>query len=118
MRRKVTRYERIVDLNGCINALASGYPVVVGFLVYSSFMSNAVVRTGMMRYPNVRTEPLLGGHAVLLVGYDNRTRRFIARNSWGSRWGDRGYFYMPYDVIDNREMSDDFWIIKDVNNPR
>ena len=118
MRRKVTRYERIVDLNGCINALADGYPVIVGFLVYSSFMRNAVVRTGMMPYPNVRTEPLLGGHAVLLVGYDNRTRRFIARNSWGSRWGDRGYFYMPYDVIDNRAMSDDFWIIKDVNNPR
>lgn len=118
LKRKVTRYERITDLGGCINAIANGYPVTVGFLVYSSFMSNTVVRTGMMPYPNVRTESLLGGHAVLLVGYDNIRRRFIARNSWGVRWGDRGYFYMPYDVIDNRQMSDDFWIIKSVNNPR
>lgn len=116
-KRTVTLYERITTLNGCINALANGFPISVGFLVYSSFMSRSVQNTGMMPYPNVRKERLLGGHAVLLVGYDSRTSRFIARNSWGGNWGDRGYFYMPYQVISDRSMSDDFWVIRTVNNP-
>lgn len=116
-KRKVTLYERITNLTGCINAIANGFPVTVGFLVYSSFLNRMVTLTGMMPYPNVARERLLGGHAVLLVGYDNNTSRFIARNSWGTNWGDRGYFYMPYSVISNRSMSDDFWVIKTVNNP-
>ena len=101
-----------------MNALAAGYPVIMGFLVYSSFMSSGVARSGLMPYPNSRRERLLGGHAVLLVGYDNKTGRFIARNSWGNAWGDRGHFYMPYEVVTNTAMSSDFWIIKNVNNPK
>jgi C1A family cysteine protease len=117
LKRKVTRYERATNLYSCLDALAAGFPVVVGFLVYSSFMSRAVINTGVMPYPNVNKEAFLGGHAVLLVGYDSSTGRFIARNSWGSGWGDRGYFYMPYNVISNTSMSSDFWVIKGVNNP-
>lgn len=117
-KRKVTLYEKVTDFNGCKNALQNGYPVTIGFDVYSSFMSSTVSRTGMMPYPNINREQLLGGHAVLLVGYDDSQSRFIVRNSWGTRWGDRGYFYMPYQVIQNTSMSDDFWIIKTVNNPK
>lgn len=113
--RKATRYERVMDHSGCITALAEGYPVVIGFMVYSSFESSIVKTTGMMPYPNTSTESLLGGHAVLLVGYDHSTQRYIARNSWGSNWGDKGYFYMPYQVIQNTAMSSDFWVIKSVN---
>lgn len=116
-RRKVTLYERATDFNAVINALSNGFPVTIGFYVYSSFMSRQVSRTGMMPYPNVGRERFLGGHAVLLVGYDNATQRFIARNSWGTSWGDNGYFYMPYQVIQNPSMSEDFWVIKTVNNP-
>lgn len=116
-RRKVTRYERAADFTACVNALNNGYPVVIGFHVYSSFMSKSVVKTGKMPYPNIRKEVLLGGHAVLLVGYNNSTQTFIARNSWGANWGDRGYFYMPYEVIRNTSMSSDFWVIKGVDNP-
>lgn len=116
LNRKVTRYERVVDLNGCIDALANGYPVVIGFYVYDSFMSPSVARTGVMPYPNTKRERLLGGHAVLLVGYDKTRKVFIARNSWGTSWGDKGYFYMPFDVV-KPNMSDDYWVIKAVNNP-
>lgn len=117
LNRKVSRYERVENFDGCINALTNGYPIVVGFYVYSSFMSATVARTGNMPYPNTKREQLLGGHAVLLVGYDKNKKVFIARNSWGAGWGDRGYFYMPFDVIKNTSMSSDFWIIKEVNNP-
>ena len=116
LNRKVTRYERIEDFNGCIDALSNGYPVIIGFHVYTSFMSNTVARTGNMPYPNTRRERLLGGHAVLLVGYNKTKKVFIARNSWGTSWGAKGYFYMPFDVI-KPNMSSDYWIIKSVNNP-
>ena len=117
-KRKVTLYERALDFNACINALANGYPVVIGFTVYSSFESgNWWYTTANMPYPNTRSESVLGGHAVLLVGYNNSTQRFIVKNSWGTNWGDHGYFYMPYQVIQNTNMSSDFWVIKSVNNP-
>jgi len=115
--RKVTLYERATDFDACINALSNGYSVVVGFTVYTSFMTPIVYKSGIMPYPNTRKEKILGGHAVLLVGYDNLAQRFIARNSWGTSWGANGYFYMPYDVIKNTNMSADFWVIKSVNNP-
>jgi len=115
--RKVTRYERVNDFNGCIDALSNGYPVIIGFHVYTSFMSTSVARTGNMPYPNTRRERLLGGRAVLLVGYDKRKKVFIARNSWGTNWGIKGYFYMPFDMVIKPNMSSDYWIIKSVNNP-
>lgn len=90
--RKVTRYERVTSFNGCIDALSNGYPIIMGFHVYSSFMSRNVTRTGIMPYPNTRRETLLGGHAVLLVGYNKIKKVFIARNSWGTGWGDGGTF--------------------------
>ena len=116
LNRKVTLYERVADFNGCIDALSNGYPVIIGFNVYTSFMSATVARTGNMPYPNTKRERLLGGHAVLLVGYDKTKKVFIVRNSWGTAWGIKGYFYMPFNVI-NPNMSDDYWVIKSVNNP-
>jgi len=106
LKRKVTRYERVANFNGCIDALTNGYPVIMG-----------VAKTGNMPYPNTKRERLLGGHAVLLVGYDKIKKVFIARNSWGTNWGDKGYFYMPFNVVTNTSMSSDYWIIKSVNNP-
>jgi C1A family cysteine protease len=117
LKRKVTRYERVTNFNGCIDALSNGFPVVMGFHVYSSFMTSAVSKNGNMPYPNTKRERLLGGHAVLLVGYNKTRKVFIARNSWGTGWGDRGYFYMPFNVVTNTSMSSDYWVIKSVNNP-
>jgi C1A family cysteine protease len=117
LKRKVTRYERVNNFNECIDALTNGYPVIMGFKVYTSFMSANVAKTGNMPYPNTKRERLLGGHAVLLVGYNKTKKVFIARNSWGTNWGDGGYFYMPFNVVTNTNMSSDYWIIKSVNNP-
>lgn len=121
-KRKVTGYQRCIDFNSVKVALSNKFPVIVGFDVYSSFENSSVARTGVMTYPNLKREGYIGGHAVLLVGYNDNfrgTRKgyFIAKNSWGSSWGDKGYFYMPYQVIQNTSMSDDFWLISSVNNP-
>ena len=115
-KRKVTSYQRAADFNAVIDAITSGYPVTIGFSVYSSFDSPTVAKTGIMPYPNVNKERLLGGHAVLLVGYNKNNNTFIARNSWGTNWGDKGYFYMPFEVIQNTRMSSDFWVIKSIAN--
>ena len=116
LKRKVTSYQRALDFNQVIDSITSGYPVTIGFNVYSSFDSPAVAKTGFMPYPDVNKERLLGGHAVLLVGYNKDNNTFIARNSWGTRWGDNGYFYMPFEVIQNNRMSSDFWVIKSIAN--
>lgn len=109
--RRFNGYYRVLTLSGVCNALASGFPVVFGFTVYSSFMSDYVARTGMMPMP-MKGDRVEGGHAVLAVGYDKKSQRIIVRNSWGSGWGDNGYFYMPMDYISDRNLSDDLWVLK------
>jgi C1A family cysteine protease len=54
-------------------------------------------------------EQVFGGHAVLVVGYDDSQSRFIVRNSWGTQWGLHGYFLMPYAYLTNRRLASDFW---------
>jgi C1A family cysteine protease len=91
--------------------LASGYPFIAGLTVYASFESKKVKRTGRAPMPS-REEKSRGGHAVLVVGYEEEHRHFIVRNSWGKKWGMRGYFTLPYDYLTHSHLSDDFWTIK------
>lgn len=98
------------DINQLKACLASGYPFVFGFTVYQSFMTAQVGRTGIVPMPQPH-EAVMGGHAVLAVGYDDTKQVFIVRNSWGDRWGDKGYFYMPYKYITNQDLAVDFWTV-------
>ncbi|SFR36379.1 Cysteine protease, C1A family [Halogeometricum limi] len=41
----------------------------------------------------------LGGHAMLLVGYNRTEQYFVLKNSWGTGWGHEGYGYLHYDYI-------------------
>ena len=95
---RISVYQRIASLGAAKAALAARDPVVFGFDVYESFESDKVANTGIMPMPKKREE-FLGGHAVLAVGYDDSKNWLIVRNSWGSGWGDKGYFYMPYAVF-------------------
>jgi C1A family cysteine protease len=105
-------YTRLMrDLNQMKGCLASGFPFVFGFTVYQSFESQAVAKTGEMPMP-LPGEDILGGHAVLAVGYDDAQQRFIVRNSWGTGWGRNGYFTMPYAYPVTANLADDFWTIR------
>lgn len=101
---------KITELKSC---LAVGAPFVFGFTVYPEFESEAVADKGFLPMPSGKQEPV-GGHAVMCVGYDDETRLFIVRNSWGISWGASGYFYMPYDYMTNLNLADDFWHISTV----
>jgi C1A family cysteine protease len=103
--RRVT--QTLDQLKGC---LAGGFPFVFGFAVYESFEGARVRRTGRVPMPGPR-ETLLGGHAVLAVGYDDTAGVFLIRNSWGSSWGQHGYGAMPYAYLAEENLSEDFWTI-------
>jgi C1A family cysteine protease len=108
---KITDYHRILSLNDMRSCLAEGYPFAFGFAVYDSFESQKVAETGVLNMPKPG-ERMLGGHAVLAVGYDDKSKRFIVRNSWGDSWGKKGYFTLPYDYAANTNLADDFWTIR------
>jgi C1A family cysteine protease len=96
------------------SCLADGYPFCFGFTVYSAFEGAQVAKTGILNMPDLKTEEVVGGHAVLAVGYDDKTQRILVRNSWGATWGQKGYFWMPYAYISNPKLASDFWTIRGV----
>lgn len=111
-----TPSQTLQNLKTCI---ASGEPFVFGFEVYESFMTEQMAKTGIMPVPNTRTEQLLGGHAVMAIGYDDTVQRFLVRNSWGKHWGlpsslYRGYFTMPYQIWLNGMASDAWTVVKEI----
>lgn len=97
--------QSITDMKSC---LAQGYPFIFGFTVYESFESQEVANSGIMPMPGFR-EQVVGGHAVMAVGYDDATQMVKVRNSWGTNWGQNGYFFMPYQYISDTNLSSDFW---------
>jgi len=109
---RVVSYQRLTpvlsQLKGC---LASDYPFVFGFTVYESFESATVARTGHALLPGAR-ERAIGGHAVVGVGYDDAQQWFMVRNSWGNRWGLKGYFTLPYAYLTDENLASDFWTIR------
>jgi C1A family cysteine protease len=110
-KHQVIAYQRIQTLDEMRHCLADGYPFVFGFSVYESFESAAVAKSGILDLPKPG-EKQVGGHAVVGVGYDDSEKRILVRNSWGADWGQAGYFTMPYDYVDNRNLTDDFWAIR------
>ena len=98
------------DLEQMKLCIKHGYPFVFGFTVLTSFSKPEVAKTGKMVMPQPG-DKVRGGHAVTAVGYDDMQECFIVRNSWGEGWGDKGYFYMPYEYICHPRLAQDFWAI-------
>ena len=112
LKYRVVLYQRVAQtlsqLKGC---LASGYPFVFGFTVYESFESTTVTRTGHAPLPR-SGDAVIGGHAVVGTGYDDAKQWFIVRNSWGTGWGMKGYFTLPYAYVTDPGLASDFWTIR------
>jgi hypothetical protein len=108
-KRKIALYERLISVSDIFSCLAEGYPVVCGIAIYENFESNYTAATGMVGMPQPG-EVMLGGHAVMVCGYDLLNKTFIVRNSWGSSWGVQGYFRLPFEYVE--KLGDDFWTIR------
>lgn len=105
--------------------VAKGYALDFGFFVFSS-CTDAATNGGIFPYPSIN-ESIVGGHSVLIVGYDDdkvstnprdgnaKTGCFLIRNSWGESWGDHGYGWMPYAYFmsgpNGDVLADDVWTI-------
>ena len=77
----------------------------------ASIWHNAVLRAECVQIQIGRMTNLQD-FVMVHVGYDDPTRRFIVRNSWGTSWGTKGYFTMPYEYLLDGGLSDDFWTVK------
>ena len=108
LKNVITSYYKVVTQNDIQTALAAGFPVVFGIPVYASFETQAVANTGIVPMP-AKGEQLLGGHCMLIVGYDTSKSWYIVKNSWGTGWGDKGYCYIPFAYISS--MGSDMWVI-------
>lgn len=82
------------DLDGVKGALFRGHPVIVGMDVTKQFSR----LRGNNIYTDAKGTPD-GGHAMVIVGYDDRLRSFKLFNSWGEDWGDGGFGWVSYDVM-------------------
>ncbi len=107
-----TRYYRVVqDIGQIRGCLAEGFPFVFGFTVYDYFEGQDMSDTGILNMP-AAGEQVVGGHAVMAVGYDDSEQMMLVRNSWGDTWGMSGYFKMPYAYITSHRLASDFWTIR------
>lgn len=137
LKRRIFSYHRLETGEDYRACLAAGFPFVIGFMVYSNFMSAHTARTGICGYPAPGENPE-GGHAVLCFGrHDNfresqwaqniRTmgypdsyipeRVYIFRNSWSIKWGSAGNFAMDARAVENPNIFWDGWTIRKVRDP-
>jgi len=100
----------LVSLQGCLNSYKT--PIVFGFLVYSSFITDQVANNGIVPMPNLSTETLEGGHCMNIIGYNDNTKMFTCANSWGTAWGNKGLCYIPYNYILSTTLASDFCLIQ------
>ena len=115
LKHQAIRYARVAQSEIAIQSvLATGYPISFGFTVYESFETE-VGSDGVVPMPKPN-EKTLGGHAVVAVGYKQIRGQlyFECRNSWGTSWGDHGYFWMPAGYVTSANLASDFWVIEQV----
>ena len=111
-KERAVKYQKVMqDLTFMKSCLASGLPFVFGIDVYQSFMD--APNGDVPMFP--QNEQSIGGHALLCVGYDDATQRFIFRNSWSEQWGNKGYGTIPYAYLVSAHASD-FWQISVVGS--
>lgn len=91
---RITGWNRILSTVDRKNALASKGPLVAGMAVYADFLA---YRSGVYR----RTSNTLRGyHAISVIGYNDTEQAWICKNSWGTGWGEAGFFRIGYGQSD------------------
>jgi len=108
----IDSYWRVTSLEELKDALVSG-PVAIGVGVYEEFFYAG--DDGVVKDPT-NPQYCYGGHAVAVVGYDDRNQYFKFKNSWGPKWGANGYGYLSYNYIRNYMW--DAWTCRDMSVTR
>lgn len=93
--------------------LASGYPVIIGAQVSREFVNDGYLLKSNYIWKDKGVP--VGGHAMLLIGYDDAKRAFKIMNSWGTEWGDNGFGWISYDIF--RSVVSYGFVAKDATTP-
>ena len=96
---------------GCKAAVANGLPVVFGTSLPQDMLMVEARDTGAIESPRGAWPQPSGGHAMLIVGYDDKRGAWLVRNSWGSDWGEQGHLWIAYDVMEHYSHPHAFWTI-------
>lgn len=90
--RKVNYYDS-KEVKAQLNA---GYPVIIGAMIDRGFVYSGRNNAGKDFTWNSFSGDQLGGHAMLVVGYDDSRSAYKVLNSWGLNWGNKGYCWISY----------------------
>ncbi|WP_167476805.1 C1 family peptidase [Nocardia arthritidis] len=90
--------DRILNIK---KAISSGLPVPIGFDVRESFRN---LNRNNSYYDPDPSERVLGGHEVTIVAYGEDG--VTIENSWGSKWGDNGFFTAPWSFITGDDIDE------------
>lgn len=105
-KRKITNYRKLIDISNILDALNSNIPVVFGTTIHESF-NNVSFDNPIVPIPT-SNDPIIGGHAMCLVGYDYPKKLLLAKNSYGTTWGYEGYCWIPFEYAKTEFF--DCWI--------
>jgi C1A family cysteine protease len=105
---KIKKYRSLRTLDEIKAALRSYGPVLAGITVYQAFLGPEVRKTGIVPMPS-KSESIVGGDALCVVGYDDDQQMLKFLNQWGPEWGDHGYGYVSYAYMS--KFSQDVWAI-------
>jgi len=104
------QYARLGSSDEAKLSLASGIPVLFGLDIPSEYY-HSTGSDGRMAPLGTYDHMPMTGHTMMVVGYDDQSKTWLAQNSWGAQWGERGYVHMPYDVVSKYAWNDELWAI-------
>jgi len=90
--------------------VSEGCPLTIGLVMHEECEPQNT-RDGHFPVPDKKS-PRAGGHAILIIGWDDAHDRFLIRNSWGAHWGEQGYGTLPYAYALDPDLADSTWTIR------
>ncbi|MEP1144299.1 MAG: C1 family peptidase [Henriciella sp.] len=108
---QAVQFARTPNGPAAMSALAEGFAVAFSLTAPLPYYEIAA-KTGIMPRPDqIRTPPVIAGHAMLMVGYDKADKTYLVRNSMGTNFGENGYFKIPFETLDVWSMPVDYWTV-------
>jgi len=106
---EAVQYARLRTTEEIRVSLTQGIPAMFGSDIPRGYYDEARKTGRMPELGKAGGDP--SGHAMLIVGYDDRDKTWIVRNSHGADFGEKGYIHIPYSVFDKHVWDQDVWAI-------